>query len=290
MSGISNFLRFDENNTNIMTDADYSASPQRQNGVGNGLADPALHNKLFHQTSIMVSALADSLASKGYTVTDNDYSGLVSILNNIALTADYPKTIDALTDVVIDNPQNKQLLTHNSTANKWENKTLSAIIGNDYITDDMIGNRTADPTTATAYTLTGSVTQFFSWIVKRFEQALGYAWGVAIPFSLKTLAEQADIGTLYIPAGGTFSPITRAGRNRTYNKIFIDCHGENPTSLVITLYHNGELIYTSPAITTDETSENVALAITGEQKVQAFTSNTTGLTKGISVSLKQVNR
>lgn len=111
-------------------------------------------------------------------------------------------------------------------------------------------------------------------------------WG----YNLSTLWNQADIGTLFIPAGLAYSPITRAGRNRTYNKIFVDCHGENPTSLVITLYHNGSLIYTSPAITTDETQATVSLTITVDQKVQAFTSNTTGLTKGISVSLKQVNR
>lgn len=156
--------------------------------------------------------------------------------------------------------------------------------------DTAIGTRTADPATAVAYGLTGTITQWLSWITKRFEQALGYAWGVALPCSLKSLWEQADIGTLFIPTGLTYSPITRVGRNRTINKIFIDCHGENPTSLVITLYYNGALIYTSPAITTDETSATVALNITGEQKVQAFTSNTTGLTKGISISLKQVNR
>jgi len=156
--------------------------------------------------------------------------------------------------------------------------------------DTVIGNRTADPTTATTYSLTGTITQWLSWITKRFEQVTGYIWGAVLPCTIKSLYEQADIGTLFIPAGLLYSPITRAGRNKTYNKMFVDCHGENPTSLVITFHHNGSLIYTSPAITTDSTEITVSLPITADQKIQVFTSNTTGLTKGISVSLKQVNR
>ncbi len=158
------------------------------------------------------------------------------------------------------------------------------------VTDDKIGNRTvtdSTPPTSLTATLLGHLTNIYSM----FKLITGKSTGILAPSaSLETLWTQADIGTLYIPAGLSYSPITRAGRNKTYNKIFIDCHGENPTSLVITLYHNGTLIYTSSAITTDETIATVSLSIVSEQKLQAFASNTNGLTKGISISLKQVNR
>jgi len=169
-------------------------------------------------------------------------------------------------------------------------ETTVYTLQNNSVIDTVIGTRTADPTTPTAYSLVGSLTQWLSWITKRFAEVTGYAWGTAVPASLKTLWTQADIGTLFIPAGILYSPIIYAGRNKTYNKVFINCHGETPTSLVVTLYHNGALIYTSSAITVNETIATVALTITGEQTVQAFVSNTTGLTKGVSVSLKQVSR
>ncbi|AJQ26931.1 hypothetical protein [Pelosinus fermentans] len=160
----------------------------------------------------------------------------------------------------------------------------------DSVTDAKIGNRTAadaTPPTSLTSTLLGHLTNIYSM----FKLITGKSTGILPPSaSLETLWTQADIGTLFISAGSTFSPITRAGRNKTYNKIFVDCHGETPTSLVLTIYHDGALLYTSPAIIQDETSLNVALSITGEQKVQAFVSNTTGLTKGISVSIMQVNR
>jgi hypothetical protein len=98
LAGSSNFLPVDINLTNAMSDSDFALSPQRQSGVGNGIADPAFHNKIFHQSSVMVSALAEVLANKGFTLDDSDYAGLVTVLNHIALTEDYPKRFIDLSD------------------------------------------------------------------------------------------------------------------------------------------------------------------------------------------------
>lgn len=76
----SNFLIFDENEQNMLSDGDYNSSTQRQDGVVPGLAQSALHNKLFFQTSTMCAALAEVLSNQGNTVQDSDYSGLVDAL------------------------------------------------------------------------------------------------------------------------------------------------------------------------------------------------------------------
>lgn len=78
MAGNSNFLIFDESKTNVMSDADYQSASQRQNGVLPGVADPALHNKIYRQASIMAYAIAAVMAERGETVNDSDPSGIVS--------------------------------------------------------------------------------------------------------------------------------------------------------------------------------------------------------------------
>lgn len=78
MAGSSNFLIFDESKTNVMSDADYQSASQRQNGVLPGVADPALHNKIYRQASIMAYAIAAVMAERGETVNDANPSGIVS--------------------------------------------------------------------------------------------------------------------------------------------------------------------------------------------------------------------
>jgi hypothetical protein len=62
-------------------------------------------------------------------------------------------------------------------------------IGSAAITDTMIGNRTSDPTTATAYGLTGDITQHLSWITKNIKSLKGVAgnWYDAPTSSVETL-------------------------------------------------------------------------------------------------------
>ena len=76
----SNFKIFDENASNIMSDSDYNADTQRLDGVVPGLASSALHNKLFRQTSVMATAIAEALSNAGYTIDDSDYAGIVAAI------------------------------------------------------------------------------------------------------------------------------------------------------------------------------------------------------------------
>lgn len=77
----TNFLQFDTAATNILNDADYNANTQRINGVQTGLAQSALHNKLFYQASTMVSAIGTVLSNAGYTVADNNIANLIITIN-----------------------------------------------------------------------------------------------------------------------------------------------------------------------------------------------------------------
>ena len=76
----SNFLQFDPNLSNIMNDGDYSSDTYRINGVVGGIADSALHNKLYYQTSTMAAALGTALSDLGQTITDTNVSGLIASL------------------------------------------------------------------------------------------------------------------------------------------------------------------------------------------------------------------
>jgi hypothetical protein len=104
-----------------------------------------------------------------------------------------------------------------------------------------------------------------------------------------------NTGTFFIPTGLTYSPPIRASRNQTYNYLYVDCCDStgapvNPTSLIISIYVNGTSVYTSAAITTSAFSATINLTITAGDIVRVVTSNTTGLTGGISVTPRWVNR
>lgn len=64
MAGINEFLIFDENNQNTMTNQAYSTDDQRLNGVSTGIARSALYNKTMRQSSVMVNAIASYMANK----------------------------------------------------------------------------------------------------------------------------------------------------------------------------------------------------------------------------------
>ena len=72
-----NFQIFDESLTDIDTDLEYQAEPQRINGVTPGLASPKLHNKLYRQCSVMAYAIATVLAARGFDAMDDDPAALV---------------------------------------------------------------------------------------------------------------------------------------------------------------------------------------------------------------------
>lgn len=103
--------------------------------------------------------------------------------------------------------------------------------------------------------------------------------------------------TPFIPAGFTYAPPFRNPIAKTINHLWIDCIdsagvAQNPTSLVITIYGGADgttLLYTSSAITTAHTSVDVSLSLAAGDLVRVLTSNTTGLTGGISVTPRAVN-
>lgn len=77
----SNFLLFDENQTNIQSDAQYSADGDRINGMKQGLSRSILFNKVLFQSSAMVKALASVVTNRGYDAMDNNQSSLVESLS-----------------------------------------------------------------------------------------------------------------------------------------------------------------------------------------------------------------
>ena len=82
MAGINEFLIFDENNQNTMTNQAYSTDDQRLNGVSTGIARSALYNKTMRQSSVMVNAIAKYLSEKGYDVKEDD-SELYKLFSNV---------------------------------------------------------------------------------------------------------------------------------------------------------------------------------------------------------------
>jgi microcystin-dependent protein len=61
----------------MFSDAEYTASSDRVDGVKDGIAIPRLHNKLFRQISFMAVAAARFIESKGFDATDTDLNTLI---------------------------------------------------------------------------------------------------------------------------------------------------------------------------------------------------------------------
>lgn len=82
MAGTSNFLLFDQNQTNIQTDSQYQNDTDRLNGMQQGISRSILFNKVLFQSSAMITALATVAANRGYDMIDSNQAGLVEALNN----------------------------------------------------------------------------------------------------------------------------------------------------------------------------------------------------------------
>ena len=81
----NNFLVFDENKQNVMTDANYATNTQRLNGVQSGVASSALQNKTLLQTSLMSASLAQIMNEKGIDSLDSDTLSAFSVKLKSAL-------------------------------------------------------------------------------------------------------------------------------------------------------------------------------------------------------------
>lgn len=64
MSGINEFLVFDENNQNSLTNEAYSIDEQRLNGVESGIARSSLYNKAMRQATLLSNAFGQLLSEK----------------------------------------------------------------------------------------------------------------------------------------------------------------------------------------------------------------------------------
>lgn len=76
----NNFLLFDQNKVNILTDEEYSTDGERLNGMAQGISRSILFNKILYQSSSMYSALAKVIEKRGLDALDSNQQSLV---NNI---------------------------------------------------------------------------------------------------------------------------------------------------------------------------------------------------------------
>lgn len=72
----TNFLQFDIQQTNMLSDANYASDLERASGFVTGISRSILFNKALFQTSTMSTAIANVLVSRGYNAMDNNLSSL----------------------------------------------------------------------------------------------------------------------------------------------------------------------------------------------------------------------
>lgn len=68
----TNIKLFDENKSNMMSDADYGTNTQRANGVQTGVASSELQNKFQYQMSLVAYAVAQLMMANGRNAVDTD--------------------------------------------------------------------------------------------------------------------------------------------------------------------------------------------------------------------------
>lgn len=79
----TNIKLFDENKSNMMSDAEYGTNTQRANGVQTGVASSELQNKFQYQVSLVAYAIAQLMMANGLNAVDTDaVSTFVGNLSN----------------------------------------------------------------------------------------------------------------------------------------------------------------------------------------------------------------
>ena len=97
MAGTTNILQFNPTQANQESDAAYLADAIRTGGAGvDGIWPSNSANKTLYQISAVVAALAQMMANKGFSISDANYSVLVTQLSNILTTADLQHGVQAL--------------------------------------------------------------------------------------------------------------------------------------------------------------------------------------------------
>jgi microcystin-dependent protein len=94
MSGSTNFKQHNPTQANQEDDAEYLIDSVRVNGAIAGVYQSTSFNKFAYQVTTFIAALAQSLATKGFTVNDDNITTLETVLAHIVTTLD---SIDATT-------------------------------------------------------------------------------------------------------------------------------------------------------------------------------------------------
>lgn len=102
----NNFKLFDENRTNILTNAEYASNQQRINGVQSGIASSKLQNKSMYQNSLMSYALAQLMYQNG--IDADDEAQVSTFISNLDAT---------LLQKVLDKASYQDVV--DGTLNKW---------------------------------------------------------------------------------------------------------------------------------------------------------------------------
>lgn len=213
----SNFLIFNQGQANQETDSQYAADALRTLGAQSGSILPSpLFNKLEYQSSIFVSAFAQMMANKGYTVVDSNYANLVAVLTNVKTTADFEDsiiTVPFASSVVFNAAQAAAFdlsLTGNVTSSSLVNFTQGQVI-TFIITQDATGNRTfAWPSGISTYAVCpqANTTTVQSFIVRTNNAIVPY--GPMLWIMPSGLIVQPAGGSLVIPinaSGNVFNQV-----------------------------------------------------------------------------------
>lgn len=84
MAGQNDFLIFDENKDNMLTQELYNSDSDRTNGFKTGLARSNVNNKVLHQTSMMCNAIGELAKEQGLIASDE---GSIQDLKNVVKQA-----------------------------------------------------------------------------------------------------------------------------------------------------------------------------------------------------------
>jgi hypothetical protein len=96
--GSNNIQQFNGGQVNTESDAQYTADVLRTGGaLTGGLFPSPTANKMFYQWSTFLAALAQSLANKGYTISDANLASLTAVLANVITEADLGQALVTVT-------------------------------------------------------------------------------------------------------------------------------------------------------------------------------------------------
>lgn len=94
----TNFLQWNPGGANQESDAAYSADVLRTGGATTGaIWGSPVANKQMYQAAIFITAFAQMMVNKGYTVLDSNFANLVAALTNVRCAADFPSAIATVT-------------------------------------------------------------------------------------------------------------------------------------------------------------------------------------------------